>query len=279
MRLARSREDVRRWASDARDSGETVALVPTMGFLHAGHLSLVDIAASVADRVALSIFVNPLQFAPGEDLERYPRDLDRDIELARQAGVDLVFAPDTTEMYPEPPWITMVPERGADRLCGAARPGHFRGVLTVVAKLFGMFRPDVAVFGLKDYQQLTLIRRMVDEFDAGVRIEAAPIMRESDGLALSSRNVYLSADERIRALALAAALDDCRTLFAAGETVADRYREAMRARTASAVEIEYADVVHPTTLDSLDQVTAGAVAAVAARVGATRLIDNLVLGG
>lgn len=278
MRLVDSRGEAAAWSEETRRAGNTIALVPTMGYLHAGHLSLIELAARHADRVAMSVFVNPLQFGPGEDLDRYPRDLERDLDLARAAGADLVFAPGTDEMYPEgQPWATVVPARGAERLCGASRPGHFAGVLTVVAKLFGIFSPDVAVFGQKDYQQLVLIRHMADELEMGVRIEAAPIVREPDGLAMSSRNVYLDADARRRALALSRALAACETLFQRGEDDADRYRTAMRETAGRDVDLEYADIVDPRTLEPIDRVFNGAVCAVAGRVGGTRLIDNVVL--
>jgi pantoate--beta-alanine ligase len=278
MRLVDTRRDAGAWADETRRDGHTIALVPTMGYLHTGHLSLLDLAAKRADRVALSIFVNPLQFGPGEDLDRYPRDLDRDLDLARDAGADLVFAPGTDEMYPDgSPWTTVVPARGADRLCGASRPGHFSGVLTVVARLFGIFHPDVAVFGQKDYQQLVLIRHMVDDLEMGVTIEAAPIVREPDGLAMSSRNIYLDDEGRRRALGLSLALRECETLFRSGEDDADRYRAKMRAVAGSDVDLEYADVVDPRTLEPTERVFNGAVCAVAGRVDGTRLIDNTVL--
>jgi pantoate--beta-alanine ligase len=279
LRLVRTRAEVRAWTADARAAGETVGLVPTMGFLHEGHLALVDRARAVADRVAMSIFVNPLQFGPAEDLDRYPRDLERDLALAAGRGVELVFAPPAAEMYPHgEPQVAVVPGPLADRLCGATRPGHFRGVLTVVAKLFGIFTPDVAVFGQKDYQQAALVRRMAAELDMPVRIEVAPVVREPDGLAMSSRNVYLSADERERALALSRALERCGALYAAGERDAGALRAALRTGiSAAGVEPEYADVVDPTTLEPAMRAAPGTVCLVAARVGATRLIDNAIL--
>ena len=278
MHLARTRGELRLWREECRARGERVGFVPTMGYLHEGHLSLVGIARGAADRIAMSIFVNPLQFGPGEDLERYPRDLERDLELARTAGVDLVFAPDAADMYPDgEPWVAVVPERGADRLCGASRPGHFRGVLTVVAKLFGLVRPEVAVFGQKDYQQLTLIRRMVRDLELGVEVLAGPIVREADGLALSSRNVYLAPEERRRALALSRGLAACHSLYVAGERDAAVLRRELAVVGGEGVELEYAEVVHPDTLEAVERAGPGTVCLIAARVGATRLIDNLVL--
>lgn len=279
LRVIRTRQEVRESVAVARAAGQRVALVPTMGYLHEGHLSLIDRAREHADCVAVSVFVNPLQFGPGEDLDRYPRDLERDVALAASRGVDLLFAPSTAEMYPRgEPWITVVPERGADRLCGASRPGHFRGVLTVVAKLFGIFTPDLALFGQKDLQQAALIRRMVEELEIPLRIEIAPTAREEGGLAMSSRNSYLSAEERERALALFGSLRRAQALFSAGESDAEVLRAAMR-RTleAGGVEAEYAEVVDPDTLDPLARARPGAVCMVAGRVGSTRLIDNHIL--
>lgn len=277
MLLTETRSDARSWTKDQK--GARIALVPTMGALHQGHLSLVERARASADRVALSIFVNPLQFGPSEDLQRYPRDLDRDMALAEAAGVDMVFAPSAAEMYPDgEPWIAVVPERGADRLDGLNRPGHFRGVLTVVAKLFGIIRPDSAIFGQKDLQQLTLIRRMAADLNFAIEIIAAPTVRDDDGLALSSRNQYLSGEERERALALPAALGECERLFRSGESEPAVYIEAMRERIGAAGLVEYAEVVDPETLEPVVQVGSGAVCAVAARIGKTRLIDNAALG-
>jgi pantoate--beta-alanine ligase len=279
MRVVCPKELVRRWVAEGRAGGLRSSLVPTMGYLHAGHLSLVELARRHSDRVAVSVFVNPLQFGAGEDLDRYPRDLDRDVELARGAGAELVFAPTAREMYPDgEPWVAVVPERGAAVLCGASRPGHFRGVLTVVAKLLGLFQPDAAAFGRKDFQQLTLIRRMVADLDLPVEILAGEIIREPDGLALSSRNVYLSPEERRRALALSGALAECRSLFASGERDAGAYRRVLSRIDGEGVRVEYGDVVDPRSLEPVARVVEGSVCVVAARVGGTRLIDNAVLG-
>jgi pantoate--beta-alanine ligase len=280
MRVVHSKQQVKAAVAAARRDGRRIALVPTMGYLHEGHLSLIDRARELADWVAVSSFVNPLQFGPGEDLDRYPRDPGRDALLAQTRRADLMFLPSAAEIYPwGEPWISVVPEQAADRLCGLARPGHFRGVLTMVAKLFGIFAPDVSVFGQKDLQQVTLVRRMVTDLDMDVRIEVAPIVRDADGLAMSSRNVYLSPEERERALVLPRALELCREHFAAGERRGDTIRAAMRnAMSIDGVQVEYADVVDPETLDSLSCAAAGSVCAVAARVGRTRLIDNSVLG-
>jgi pantoate--beta-alanine ligase len=279
MELDRSKADVGRRIAEVRAGGRRVVLVPTMGYLHAGHLSLVRIAREAGDFVVMSIFVNPLQFGAGEDLDRYPRDLERDLELAREGGVDLVFAPESREMYPHgEPWVRVVPTKGADRLCGSTRPGHFEGVLTVVSKLFGIVRPDSAVFGQKDWQQLALIRRMVFDLEMGIEILAGPIVREADGLALSSRNVYLSAGERQRALSLSRGLAACHDLYEQGERNADAYRTTLQEVGGAGVELEYAEVIHPDSMDRVERVERGCVCAIAARVGRTRLIDNLILG-
>jgi pantoate--beta-alanine ligase len=277
--VARTRDEVREAVRAAKKAGRTVALVPTMGFLHEGHLSLLDEARARADVVMMSIFVNPLQFGPAEDLDRYPRDLERDLELAATRGTDLVFAPGAAEMYPHgEPAVQVVPGALAERLCGATRPGHFRGVLTVVAKLFGIFQPDVAVFGQKDFQQAALIRRMVDDLDIPVRVEVAPIVREADGLAMSSRNVYLSGPGRESALALHRGLERARALYGAGEGDAAALRAALWSEmSVPGVEPEYAEVVDPRTLEPVERAVGGAVLAVAARVGRTRLIDNAIL--
>lgn len=262
--------------------GGRVALVPTMGFLHEGHLALVDLARMRSDFLAVSIFVNPLQFGPGEDLARYPRALARDLSLLEAREVDLVFHPEVAEMYPGgEPRVTVDPGSMGDRLCGAFRPGHFRGVLTVVARLFGLVRPDLAVFGQKDFQQAALIRRMVADLELGVDIITGATVREPDGLAMSSRNTYLSPEERRDAVGLIKALRQVQAAFDEGI----RSRAVLLKRLDAVVgshdnlELQYGEVVHPETLDPAEPVTEGAVAAAAAFCGGTRLIDNIVLEG
>jgi pantoate--beta-alanine ligase len=270
-----------RYGSRGPGAGDAVVgLVPTMGSLHEGHLSLVDRARERTEFVVMSVFVNPTQFTPGEDFDRYPRDLARDTELAEQRGVELLFAPATGEVYPDgDPVVRVVPGRLAERLCGPGRPGHFDGVLTVVAKLFGMVQPDVAVFGRKDYQQAALIRRMVRDLDMPVRIGVAPIVRDHDGLALSSRNTYLSEAERVRARSLWRGLTAARAAFEDGEVAAERLKSRVRGiLEVAAVAVEYVDLVDPDTLEPLAEAASGAVLAVAGRVGSTRLIDNTSLG-
>lgn len=280
MKHVATRGELRDWIRGQRAAGRRIAFVPTMGALHEGHLSLVDLARQHGERVVVSVFVNPLQFGPTEDLARYPRDLERDAQLLEARGADLLFAPDTATMYPErePQILVTAPALGA-RLEGSARPGHFQGVLTVVAKLFHLVTPDVAVFGQKDYQQLVLVRRMVHDLDMPIEIVAGPIVREADGLALSSRNAYLSAAERSDALALVHALEQAAARFRAGEHDA-RILRAEMIRVLLATELvraQYAEIVHPDTLEPVARAEAGYVALVASFVGSTRLIDNVVL--
>lgn len=259
----------------------SVALVPTMGFLHEGHLALVDRARDEADGVVVSVFVNPLQFGPGEDFERYPRDEGRDLALLDARGVDLVFSPGVDEMYPGgPPRVTVDPGALAQRLCGAFRPGHFAGVLTVVAKLFGLVRPDAAVFGAKDFQQAVLVRRMALDLELGVRVCTVPIVRDPDGLAMSSRNAYLDEAQRAAALGLNRGLRAAAEAFAGGERRAPALLERIRERVAEhdGLVLQYAELVDPESLAPVDPAVAGSVLAVAGHVGGTRLIDNLVLG-
>jgi pantoate--beta-alanine ligase len=271
--------ELRAWRRAQREQGRRVALVPTMGYLHEGHLSLIDLARTESDVVAMSIFVNPLQFGPGEDLARYPRNLPRDRALARERGVDLLFVPDANAMYPAGSEVRIVAGETASRWEGAVRPGHFDGVLTVVAKLFHLVEPDVAVFGQKDVQQVTLVRRMVDDLDWPVRIVTAPVARDADGLALSSRNVYLSPEERADALVLNRSLAAAAAAFAAGErngaAIAEIVRHTLEAR--GRVGVDYIAVVEPERLAPVDTAASGTIVAIAARVGSTRLIDNIIL--
>ena len=279
MITVETRAELRREIDLARAEGLRIGFVPTLGYLHEGHLSLVDRAVAAADRVILSAFVNPLQFGPGEDLAQYPRDIECDTRLAQARGVDLLFVPATAEMFPIEPAIFVDAPVLAGRLCGAFRPGHFRGVLTIVARLFHLVRPDVAVFGQKDYQQLTLIRRMVRDLDMPIEIVAGPIVREADGLALSSRNVYLDSAERDDAALLHAALTTAQRAFAAGMRDAAALIGLARETIArgSTIRPQYIELVAPDTLDPVTQARGGDVIALAAHVGRTRLIDNHVL--
>lgn len=263
----------------ARDRGEglRVALVPTMGFLHAGHLSLVERAAQRADSVWVSVFVNPTQFGPGEDFERYPRDLERDLALLAPTATAVVFAPEVDAMYPRPPAVTIAFPGLDDVLCGAHRPGHFAGVGLVVAKLFNIVAPEVAVFGQKDAQQAILIGRLAADLDFPVAIEIAPTVREPDGLAMSSRNAYLEPAERAAAPALYRALCHGHELIEAGERDPARVAEALRRTIATAPQLvgEYAVCVDPGTLQAPARISSEVLLAVAARLGSTRLLDNL----
>ncbi|MEX2155829.1 MAG: pantoate--beta-alanine ligase [Gemmatimonadales bacterium] len=256
----------------------TIGFVPTMGYLHEGHLRLVDRARELSDRVVMSVFVNPLQFGPQEDLSRYPRDLDRDRKLAAARGVDCLFVPSAADMYPAEPLASVVPGAVADTLEGAARPGHFTGVLTVVAKLFHLVEPDVAVFGRKDFQQAMLVKRLAHDLDFAITIDVAPTVRELDGLALSSRNSYLTPDERRSALVLSRALRTLEQTWRGGEAdPAALQRAGLDAMRAPGVVPEYCALVDEALLP-VARVTPRTVAVVAARVGKTRLLDNVVLG-
>jgi pantoate--beta-alanine ligase len=277
MKTVTSIRDVREWRRAGRGS---VGLVPTMGYLHAGHLSLVEAARRENDNMAASLFVNPTQFAPTEDLSRYPRDLARDTQLLESGGCDLLFAPPPDEMY-RPGFETAIDVGSvAATLEGARRPGHFRGVATVVMKLFGIFGPDRAYFGQKDAQQLAVVRKMVRDLDVPVEIRACPTVREADGLAMSSRNVYLAAEERRAAPALYRALVAARDRWAAGERDAEALRRAMRGVLADvpAIRVDYVSVADPETCRELDIVSGSALLSLAAYLGQARLIDNVVVG-
>lgn len=279
VHLAKSAEKVKFFLNDARRSGLAIGLVPTMGFLHEGHLSLVRTAREDNDICAVSIFVNPLQFGPSEDLEAYPRDLERDLRLLSREGVDLVFVPEVAELY-YPDRSVLVTENLLSRcLCGSARPGHFDGVCTVVLKLFNIVRPDRAYFGQKDYQQLQIIKRMVRDLNVPVEIIGCPIVRERDGLAMSSRNIYLDQPAREAALSLSRALGEARSLFEEGERSPDVLLSAVRRTVSSCplVVLEYAEVRDAEDLSPVATVKKQAVLALAARVGRARLIDNILL--
>lgn len=266
----------RRTLESERAAGKQIGFVPTMGHLHRGHLSLIDAARESADCIVVSVFVNPLQFGPTDDFETYPRDLDRDLELCADRGVSLVFAPEEAEMYAQAPVTRVTMRSVTDGLEGAARPGHFDGVLTVVMKLFQIVQPDVAVFGQKDAQQAAAIRRMVSDLAVPVAIVVAPTVREEDGLACSSRNVLLSPPERESATRLYAALSAAQELITTGERHVDQLEAAMRNVLSSddRIRVEYAAVVDGDSFRPLEFVVPGALAAVAARIGSTRLIDN-----
>jgi len=279
MEVVRPVGELRAKLKAARDSRRTIGLVPTMGALHEGHLSLIRRAREDCDVVVVSLFVNPAQFNEAADLERYPRDEQRDRALARMAGADLLFAPSTEQIYPRG-FSTSVEVLGlTDRLEGAVRgSAHFKGVTTVVAKLLNMVAPDVAYFGQKDAQQVAVIKRMVRDLDMTVRIEACPTVREPDGLAMSSRNAHLSEAERVRALALSKALAGACVAVSDGERSAELLTETVRASMGNLdVEPEYVELVSPDTFEPVSELDEPALLAIAARVGSTRLIDNVTL--
>jgi pantoate--beta-alanine ligase len=272
-------EEARSVSRSARTAGKRLGLVPTMGALHDGHLSLVRAARRQCSFVAASIFVNPLQFGPTEDFTKYPRSLERDRNLLEQEEVDLIFAPSADEMYPATA-VTYVNVEGlSERLDGKSRPGHFRGVTTVVAKLFHIIEPDVAFFGQKDAVQLAIIRRMVCDLNMPIEIVGCPIIREPDGLAMSSRNAYLTAEQRQKALVLHRSLVEVEVRFRRGESRAASLIEAGKhvLETEPEVQLDYLEVVNPETLGAMERVEDHALVVLAAYVGTTRLIDNVVL--
>ena len=280
MRTVTTVAELREALEPERMAGRSIGLVPTMGAFHEGHLSLMRAARSATDVVVVSLFVNPAQFGPNEDLASYPRDFDRDRDLAEAEGVDILFAPGLDEVYPEGFETTVVVGGLTEQLEGEMRPGHFTGVTTVVTKLFNMVAPDVAWFGQKDAQQALVIRKLVRDLNMPVRIEVAPTIRESDGLAMSSRNAYLTPDERPRAVALSRALDAAERAVAEGRVDADAVLAAARAELdAAGVDPEYLELLSAHDLSPAERVNGSTLLAVAARVGRARLIDNTMLGG
>ena len=281
LRVLQTIDEMHAACLEARRSGRRLGLVPTMGALHAGHLSLVRAARAQSDVVAVSIFVNPLQFGPKEDFTRYPRDFEKDRALLNQERVDLVFAPHAEEMYGRQSSTYVTVEGLSERLCGRSRPGHFRGVTTVVAKLFHIVEPDVAFFGQKDAAQAAIIRKMAHDLNFEIQIVVAPIVREPDGLAMSSRNAYLTPEQRKQAVVLYRALMRVQTLADRGERSAAELISAGEEviREEPGVKLEYLEVVDPDTLEPVADVSRGALVAVAALVGTTRLIDNILLTG
>lgn len=280
MNIIDTIEEMQYVAGGLKREGKRIALVPTMGFLHEGHASLLREGRRRGDILVLSIFVNPIQFGQNEDLDRYPRDMERDCRIAAECGVDIVFTPDAAGMYPSG-FQTSVRVRDLSLpLCGASRPGHFDGVATVVTKLFNICRPDVALFGNKDYQQLAVIRRMTSDLNLPVEIVGMPIVREEDGLAMSSRNAYLSPAERRSALCLSRAIRQVRERFANGEHSAPillaAARELIKAEPAAV--IDYLELRDSASLAAVDTVSDTTILALAVKIGTTRLIDNTVLG-
>ncbi len=263
----------------AQAAGRTIGFVPTMGALHEGHLSLVRAAKQKCDIVVVSIFVNPTQFGPNEDFTRYPRTIDRDCELLKNTAADFLFAPSTEEMYPSGAVTYVTVEGLSDRLDGLSRPGHFRGVTTIVSKLFNIVQPDVAYFGQKDAAQLAVIRKMVRDLNFPVEIIACPIIREPDGLAMSSRNIYLTPEERKSALALSRSLQEVEKLFQTGNRNVEELISAGKQTLVRepGIKLDYLSLVNPDTLEDIRELNQPALVAVAACVGKTRLIDNIIL--
>jgi pantoate--beta-alanine ligase len=281
MNLSATIANTRVICRSTRHAGKRIGLVPTMGALHEGHLSLVRIAKAQSDFVVVSIFVNPLQFGPTEDLAKYPRTFERDQQMLAKEGVDLIFAPTAAEMYPDPA-VAYVNVKGlSDRLDGASRPGHFRGVTTVVSKLFHIVEPDIAVFGQKDAAQVAIIKRMVRDLNFPLEIVVGPIVREPDGLAMSSRNAYLDPQQRKQALVLTRSLKRVQELFNQGQRSPAHLVNDGKALFAEepAARLDYFSIVNPDSLEPVGEIHGEVLVAVAAYVGTTRLIDNLVLKG
>jgi len=279
VELISSTAEMRERAAHLRSEGKRIGFVPTMGALHEGHLSLVTAAAKRADVVVVSVFVNPTQFGPTEDFASYPRDIERDAALAEQSGCDILFVPTAREIYPDHYATVVHVQKLTQKMCGAFRPGHFDGVTTVVAKLLNIVRPHFAVFGQKDGQQVAVIERMVEDLDMDVDIVRVPTVREPDGLALSSRNAYLSTEERARATVLHEALRHALSLYRSGIVTVPRVLDEMQTiiRGKEGVELQYCVAVDSRTLEDVSELKAGVMIALAAFLGKTRLIDNVVL--
>ena len=281
MIISGSVQETREVIGNWKKRGFSVGLVPTMGYLHPGHISLIERARKENDMVVVSIFVNPIQFGPNEDLDKYPRDMAHDREVCEKAGAELIFAPEPSEMYPSENLVFVDIKELGNGLCGAKRPGHFRGVCTVVSKLFNIVLPDRAYFGEKDAQQLAIIRRMVKDLNIGTEIVSCPIVREPDGLAMSSRNLYLSPEERKAALSLSRSLSAAKELMRKGEKDAVKIREAIVAGISAEplVKIDYAEIVDSADLSPVEKIEKPVLAAAAVYFGKTRLIDNFTFEG
>jgi pantoate--beta-alanine ligase len=279
MEVIETADKMQRASEAFRQAGRKIALVPTMGFFHEGHMELMRVARKHSDTLIISIFVNPAQFGPGEDLDQYPRDPEGDIMKAREVGVDVVFMPSSEDMYPDSYQTTVQVEEVTNHLCGLSRPGHFEGVTTVVAKLFNITKPHLAVFGQKDYQQLTVISRMVMDLNMDIQILGVPIVREEDGLAMSSRNSYLSVEERKSALCLKRSLDLAVHIVKEGERRSEAVKHAIEdmIRNYPFTHIDYISLCDPVSLEETETLGEETLLALAVRVGRTRLIDNCIL--
>ncbi|HDM76181.1 MAG TPA: pantoate--beta-alanine ligase [Deltaproteobacteria bacterium] len=279
MKIVEDIKEMQGLAESLRKQGKKIAFVPTMGYLHEGHLSLMRYGREIGDVLVTSIYVNPAQFAPGEDFEEYPRDFERDVRLSEEVGVDIIFTTTDEQMYPERYQTYVEVKEVTKNLCGRSRPVFFRGVATVVTKLFNIVKPHVAIFGEKDYQQLITIQRMVSDLNYDIEITGRPIVREPDGLAMSSRNAYLSVDERKSALSLSRSLKIAQEMVQAGETSSSKIIERVCHEITSEpyTKIDYVQICHPQTLVDVDDISGGGVLALAVWVGKTRLIDNCML--
>ena len=279
MKVIESVAQMQEESESLRRAGNVISLVPTMGFLHKGHLELMRVAKEHSDKMVMSLFINPTQFGPSEDFEAYPRDTEGDLEKAQSIGADVVFMPVVEEMYPESSQTSVRVERVTRHLCGLSRLGHFDGVTTVVTKLFNCTKPHVAVFGQKDYQQLAVIRRMVMDLDMDIRIIGVPIVREPDGLAMSSRNSYLDPDERTSALCLKKSLELAEKMYYEGTTDAGRIKAAVALliQSQALIDIDYISLCDPVTLEETKTLRDETLLALAVRVGQTRLIDNCLI--
>ena len=279
MKIAKTIESITSLVKAARNDGKRIGFVPTMGALHVGHISLIETALKKCNFVVVSVFVNPMQFDPGEDFEKYPRPLEADLEICEKAGVDVVFAPPPEVIYPTEnlTWVNV--EKLTEQLCGQSRPGHFRGVTTVCAKLFNIVAPDITFFGQKDAQQAIVIKRMVTDLNMPLEIVVCPTVRQPDGLAVSSRNKYLTEQQKTDATCVYKSLQKCREMIGAGVTDTQKITTKMRkilSRPCS-IEIEYVSIVDAETLQSLDNVDRGVLTAVAVKLDDTRLIDNILV--
>jgi pantoate--beta-alanine ligase len=279
MKVAKTIESVRNLVKAARSKGKKIGFVPTMGALHIGHISLIEKAKQQTDFIVVSIFVNPTQFGPGEDFEKYPRPLKADLEICRKASVDVVFAPVTKQMYPRENLTRVNVEKLTEQLCGRFRPGHFRGVATVCAKLFNIVAPDIAFFGQKDAQQAIVIKRMVADLNMPLKIVVCPTVRQSDGLAVSSRNQYLTPQQKKDATLIYKSLQKCQDLITAGVKDSEKIVAEMQKilQQIPSIKIEYISIVDAETLQELKKITGRVLTAVAVKIGSTRLIDNILI--
>jgi pantoate--beta-alanine ligase len=277
MELAKTIKSVRSWVNVARSKGKKIGFVPTMGALHIGHISLIEAARKNTDFVVVSIFVNPTQFGPGEDFEKYPRPLDTDLEICKKAGADVVFAPSAKEMYPMKnlTWVNV--EKLTAPLCGRCRPGHFRGVATVCTKFFNIVAPDIAFFGQKDAQQVAVVKKMAADLNMSLEIVVCPTVREKTGLAISSRNRYLTAQEKKDAASIYKSLRKCEQMVKEGIRETEPIIAQMRKILSPVSSIEYISIVDARTLETIDKIAGPAIAAVAVKIGSTRLIDNILI--